>query len=62
VESGRLFHAGGGVTVPLRTQAGAGTTVGVRADARAIVRSGGVQFDDDVIIVPAAGVSVLFRF
>ncbi len=62
VESGRLFHAGGGVTVPLRTQAGAGTTVGVRADARAIVRSGGVQFDDDVMIVPAAGVSVLFRF
>jgi hypothetical protein len=62
VESGRLLHAGGGVTVPLRTEAGAGTTAGIRADARAIVRSGGVQFDDDVMIVPAAGVSVFFRF
>jgi len=62
VESGRMFHAGGGVTVPLRTQMGAGTTIGVRADARAVVRSGGVQFDDDALVVPAVGASVFFRF
>ena len=63
VETGRTFHAGGGVTVPLRSsRSGASTAVGLRADARIVVRSGGVLFDDDAVVAPVAGASVFFRF
>ena len=62
VETGRVFHAGGGVTVPIRTSRAGASAVGIRADARIVVRSGGVLFDDDPVVAPAAGASVFFRF
>ncbi len=62
VETGRAFHAGGGVTVPIRTSRAGASAVGIRADARIVVRSGGVLFDDDPVVAPAAGASVFFRF
>jgi len=62
VETGRTFHAGGGVNVPLRSSRSGASAVGIRADARIVVRSGGVLFDDEPVVAPAAGASVFFRF
>ncbi len=63
VETGRMLHAGGGMTLPLRASRAPGSTrVGMRADARLVLRSGGVLFGDDPVVAPAAGVSLFFRF
>ena len=62
VETGRLFYAGGGVSVPFVTRAEGGRLkqAGVRIDARAVVRSGGVTPGRHV--VPSIGASLFARF
>ncbi len=62
VETGGTFHAGGGIALPIRTRPAGGTALGIRVDLRAVMRSGGVQFDDDLMVVPAAGASLFLRF
>ena len=63
VETGHFYQFGGGlsyllVTTPHLHMRG----VGVRADVRALVRSGGVAFDGGSHTSPAAGVSAFVRF
>lgn len=62
-ETGAIYHAGGGVTIILRS-GGRGLLkgTGLRADARAVVRKGGVAFDDDPRVAPAIGLSLVARF
>jgi len=62
-ETGAIYHAGGGVTIMLRS-GGRGVLkgAGLRADARAIVRKGGVAFDDDARVTPALEAAWFVRF
>jgi hypothetical protein len=63
VETGRYYDVGGGVSW-LFTAGGLFHTkgAGVRLDARAVVRSGGVAFDGGSNTSPAAGASLFVRF
>jgi hypothetical protein len=64
VETGRLYHVGGGVSLLLVSRAGAPRlkAAGIRADVRAVLRTGGVAPDQDVRTAPAAGASLFVRF
>ena len=62
-ETGTIYHAGGGVTLPLRSSGrGLLKGTGLRADARAVVRKGGAAFDDEPRVAPAVGLSFFARF
>jgi hypothetical protein len=63
IDSGRYYQVGGGVKVLLVSRSRSFFKgLGVRADARAIVRSKGVAFDEAGHASPAIGVSVFVRF
>lgn len=46
LETGRLYHAGGGVQAWLRGGAATGRSLGIRAEGRYVRRTGGVDFED----------------
>jgi hypothetical protein len=61
--TGQFYEIGGGVKITLTSRLDAGIkTVGVRVDARAIVRVKGVAFDDQSHAAPAVGASLYVRF
>lgn len=62
-ETGSVYHAGAGVTLMLSSD-GRGwlKATGLRVDARAVARIGGVAFDDDPHVAPAVGASFFARF
>jgi hypothetical protein len=63
LETGRFYQVGGGVKYLLFDRArGTVKGFGVRLDARAVLRAGGVAFDDTATAAPAAGVSAFVRF
>jgi hypothetical protein len=62
VETGRFAHVGGGVNIVVRTSRVGVKAMGIRGDARAVIRIGGVALDDDPIVAPAFGVSWFVRF
>ena len=62
VETGRLYHAGGGVQAWLRGGAAAGRSLGVRAEGRYVRRTGGVDFEDRSRGYPALSVLAFAGF
>jgi hypothetical protein len=63
VETGRYYDVGGGVSWLLATGRHFHTKgVGVRVDARAVVRSRGIAFDGGSKTSPAVGASLFVRF
>jgi len=63
VQTGRYYQFGGGLAFPLTSRpVGRLKSVGVRIDARGLVRVDGVAFDRNARIVPAAGGSLFVRF
>jgi hypothetical protein len=65
IQTGRVYHVGGGIKVPLVSRAAARTWVkqiGVRVDARALIRTAGVTLDDRAHVAPALGASLFARF
>jgi opacity protein-like surface antigen len=69
-ETGVIYHGGGGLNILLRrprppapgTRAPLAKSIGIRADVRAVVRTGGVTLNDGAHVSPAAGSSLFFRF
>ena len=62
-ETGGIYHVGVGVSVLLAQRTGGRLrAVGLRADGRGVVRTGGVVFDDRRRVTPAAGASLFVRF
>jgi hypothetical protein len=61
IEHGPIYHVGGGVNVTLGEQSG-GKAFGVRLDGRAVIRTGGVAFDDSPHVAPAFGATLFVRF
>jgi hypothetical protein len=63
VENGQVYFLGGGVTLPFSEQARVRLKgLGLRADARAVVSTGGMAFDDRAHVGAGVGVSVFLRF
>ena len=63
VETGQYYHVGGGVTWLLFARPrGLINAVGLRVDARAVVRLKGVAFDEGGHASPAVGASAFVRF
>ena len=61
-EVGGTYHISAGVRYPLATRAAARLkAIGLRADVRAVVRTGGAAFDNRARVSPAAGVSLFLR-
>lgn len=58
VETGREYHAGGGVKIWL----GARRKAGLRADVGVSARSGGIDFTTTRRMLPAGAVSLVYRF
>ena len=58
IETGREYHAGGGVKFWM----GTGARLGIRVDAGASMRSGGVDFRTGRRTAPMAAGSVMYRF
>jgi hypothetical protein len=56
VESGSVFHAGGGILAPLTRSAA------LRFDARAEIRNGGAIPDDGPHVSPSLGASFVWKF
>ena len=52
-ETGGLLHVGGGVWLWFRGEAAAARAIGLRAEARLVRRSGGIEFDDSSRSYPA---------
>jgi hypothetical protein len=61
VETGRLIEIGGGVKCLVGSY-GRFKAIGARFDARAVLRSKGVAFDDSLHAAPSLDVSVYLRF
>ncbi|MGE0040567.1 MAG: hypothetical protein AB7H88_12750 [Vicinamibacterales bacterium] len=62
VETGQLYHLGGGVRYWLAGQAGGGRALGLRADVRAYVRRGGIEFESRARVYPGATVMLFAAF
>jgi hypothetical protein len=62
VETGTLYHAGGGLRVWLRGGDGRRHDLGLRGDVRYVWRTGGVAFEDGTRAYPAASVLAFFGF
>lgn len=60
VEAGRTYHVGGGLNYLVH--AGRSMDIGLRGDARAVIRTGGVTIAGRVHLAPAVGGSLFFRF
>lgn len=63
VETGAVYHVGGGILVPLTSpSAGRTRTTALRFDARARVRKGGAFPDDTPRTSPSVAVSFVWKF
>ncbi len=65
IEDGQIYHAGGGLNVLLGRGVGwtgRATAVGLRFDARAELRTGGISLDDEADYSWSTGVLLFFRF
>ena len=65
VQTGRVYHVGGGIKVGLVSRAATGKRlkqIGVRVDARALVRTAGVTLDGRAHVAPALVASLFGRF
>jgi hypothetical protein len=63
VQTGRYYQFGGGVMVLLASHPDSFLkAMGLRVDARAVIRVNGVAFDSSAHAVPAAGASLFVRF
>ena len=63
VQTGRYYQVGGGILFPLTSRPrGRLKTMGVRIDARGLVRVDGVAFDGTARLAPQAGASLFIRF
>ena len=62
VETGRLYHAGGGLRVWLRGGDGQRRDLGLRADVRYVWRTGGVAFEEGTRRFPAASLLAFAGF
>jgi opacity protein-like surface antigen len=63
VETGQIYHVGGGVKFVFATRGrNRGTQVGIRADARASIRTRAATLDGRAHTAPALGVSLFARF
>jgi hypothetical protein len=61
-QDGRLFAIGGGVRLPLLSRTGRPRSLGLRVDARAVVRTRGAAPDGASHLSPAVGLSGYVRF
>jgi hypothetical protein len=62
-ENGRVYHVGAGLHYFLKSSAtGVVNALGIRLDGRAVARSGGTSFDDDLHLSPAVSASLFARF
>jgi hypothetical protein len=62
-QTGRYYQFGGGLMVPLSSHSAARLkAIGLRIDARALIRVNGVAIDDAAHLAPAAGASLFLRF
>lgn len=62
-ETGRRYHVGGGINYLLtRRDERRLKSTGLRVDARAVLRTGGVSFTDGAQVAPALGASLFLRF
>jgi hypothetical protein len=63
VQTGRYYEFGGGVMVPLAAHDRAPVkAIGLRVDARALIRVNGVSIDESPHLAPVAGASLYLRF
>ena len=64
-QTGRIYHVGGGIKMPLVSRAsprGWLKQMGVRIDARAVIRTAGVTLDAGAHTAPAVAASAFVRF
>lgn len=61
VETGRVFHAGGGVRAWLRGGDGRARSLGIRSDVRATWRQDGVEFDDKTRVWPTVTAMIFWE-
>lgn len=63
VKSGRSYFAGGGLRYSLKARPGSLVqALGLRGDARVVVRTGGIALDGGTHVSPAVGASVFLGF
>lgn len=62
VETGQIYHVGGGVQYLLRGADGSVRPLGIRGDVRAYIRKDGIEFEDRVRVYPAVAGLVFFGF
>ena len=63
VETGRSYYVGGGLHYAVKVRpAGRFDTIGLRLDARASIRNGGVSLDGPTHVAPSLGASLFARF
>jgi hypothetical protein len=63
VVTGRYYQFGGGVVYPLQSRSAARLkAMGLRLEARALIRVNGVAFDSSAHLTPTAGASFFLRF
>jgi len=62
VESGTIFHAGGGVLVPMGSAAGGEARSALRFDVKAMIRNGGAIPDDAPHVSPSLAASFVWNF
>ena len=62
VETGSVYYAGAGVRYWLRGGDGERRSIGLRADGRAMWRRGGVDFEDEVRVIPVLRVDAFVEF
>jgi hypothetical protein len=60
--NGQLYGFGGGVKVPLLSRDRRASVIGLRADARAVIRTRGVAVDGASHVSPAVSVSAYVGF
>jgi hypothetical protein len=61
-ETGNLFHLGGGIRYWLRGSDARRRALGLRAEVRAQLRSGGLEFEEKTRLAPAANLFLFFGF
>jgi len=62
-QTGRYYQFGGGLTVLIASRGNAFVkTMGIRLDARALIRTNGIAYDDAARAAPVAGASFFVRF
>ena len=62
VETGTVFHAGGGLLMPLGSAAAADARSALRFDVKAMIRNGGAIPDDGPHVSPSLSASFVWKF